>query len=89
MNSYFREKIYNRLRKNMKIIEGNCHIYTGKPDCNGYAVTYMFGKIWKVHRLSTLFFMDLDLDIRIYVRHKCKNRNCFNPTHLIVKIKNN
>lgn len=87
MDSYCRIKIYERVVENMVIGENNCHLWTGNIDDNGYGTTHLFGRIWKVHRLTTLFFRDLKLDAKINVRHKCKNRHCFNPDHLIVKIK--
>lgn len=87
MNPIYRQQILSRLNNNCKITSGNCHIWIGNIHERGYGTTHMFGRIWKVHRLATIFFSDLELETKIYVKHKCKNRSCFNPDHLDISIK--
>jgi hypothetical protein len=61
---------------------GPCWIYRdGKPDSNGYARAWAFGKTRYVHRVAYELLVGpipagLDLD------HLCRNRACYNPNHL-------
>lgn len=87
MNSYDRQKVYERLLKHHKNGKGNCYLWTGNIDIRGYGKTHILGKLFYVHSLAVVFFNDWDLNTKMFVQHnKCKNRNCFNPEHLTVRI---
>jgi hypothetical protein len=88
MNGFERSKVLKRLASNHTMDNNGCYIWTKNISSQGYGTTHIFGKIYLVHRLSVLFFQDLELDTNIQVRHKsiCKSRACFNPDHLSFKI---
>ena len=81
----FRERVIKRLTNNHFIDKGGCYIWTGHVECHGYGSTYFDGKIMFVHRLSAFLFLNYNLFSKITVRHRCKNRHCFNPDHLFFK----
>ncbi len=57
----------------------DCLLYTGCRNASGYGVIYNT----YVHRLRwKLEHPEMSIDNTTYVRHKCKNRHCFNIEHL-------
>jgi hypothetical protein len=76
-----------RLIRFRQIDENGCWIWTGKTDPNGYGrINVSIGhhkiKTTKVHRYSLLLFKGIEIPDSQVVRHKCRNRKCFNPDHL-------
>lgn len=65
----------------MDIFE-TCWIWT-KTLHNGYGLTTFNGKVWTVHRLVYILFYG-EVPKGYDVHHKCKNKACYNPTHMKV-----
>jgi len=83
-----RQSILEKLINNRHIDDKTgCWNWTGYT-LNGYGRTSLFlhGK-WKtcsVHRLSAVNFLSFDNDSKLFVMHRCDNRKCFNPDHLMI-----
>jgi hypothetical protein len=61
---------------------GECWLWTGSCNNNGYGRFGFEGKIWHCHRFS-YFLANGELPTPpLLVRHKCRSRNCVNPEHL-------
>jgi hypothetical protein len=86
VDGFFRAKVIKRLIKYRTIDhKTKCWNWTKTINSKGYAVTHILGRIRMVARLSAVIFMNLELDDDISVLHKCDNKVCFNPDHLILK----
>lgn len=60
---------------------GDCLLWTGSLNSNGYAQFTIFGKNNRAHRLS---YMERNgpIDIDMVIDHTCVNASCVNPDHL-------
>ncbi len=61
---------------------GDCWLWTGKKDKDGYGIAQRDGKEIKAHRLSWLITHG-QLNPQLCVRHNCDNPPCVRPDHLI------
>lgn len=59
---------------------GDCWSYHRK-DPDGYGLLSVFGKSYRLHRLSYQFFNG-PLQEDEWALHKCNHPNCWNPSHL-------
>lgn len=85
MDGFLRAKIIKRLIKYRRIDhKTKCWNWTGTINNNGYAVTHIIGRLRMVARLSAIIFKELEFNDSVIVRHKCENKKCFNPDHIIV-----
>lgn len=60
---------------------GDCLLWTGSLNSNGYGQFTIFGKNNRAHRLS---YMEKNgpIDIDMVIDHTCVNASCVNPDHL-------
>lgn len=65
------------------IKEGDCHLWQGPLDRDGYGTFYFRRKNRRAHRVAW-FFTFGDIKKGFVVNHICKKRNCVNPQHLQV-----
>src|SRR3954453_18205992 len=76
MHKYTPESFLSRTRR-----EGECLVWTGPRNANGYGSTSYQGKRILVHRVAYVFvFGELPVDTEI--DHICRNRACIEPDHL-------
>lgn len=70
-------------------IKGNCWVWTGSKDKDGYGQVSLNNKTHLAHRISYELFNDT-IPNGLTIDHLCKNTSCVNPDHLeIVTIKEN
>lgn len=63
--------------------DGDCLVWPGPCDSNGYGLIRWEGMKVRVHRLVAHLVHGLDLaDTYQYARHECDNPPCFNPDHI-------
>ena len=60
---------------------GDCWIWTGFCDKDGYGTQWYEGKKYYAHRLSYILTIG-PIPAGYEVHHTCKNRPCVNPFHL-------
>lgn len=81
------KQIWQRLLKKSERQTNGCLYWIGSIS-NGYGQTSIQGKPIAVHRLSCMIKMNVkELDkkqdnVRLFVRHLCNNKLCFEQTHL-------
>lgn len=61
--------------------EGECVLWTGQTDRDGYGVFYLRRKNRRTHRVA-YFHSFGDIPKGCVVHHTCQTRNCVNPAHL-------
>lgn len=59
-----------------------CWHWEGSKNGDGYGHFRMGGRIEKAHRASYIFYVG-EIPRTLMIRHKCNNRFCVNPDHLI------
>jgi len=60
--------------------EGDCIIWTGPRDSEGYGRIKLRGQVWLVHRLIHEILLG-HVPTDLVVHHGCENRLCCNPEH--------
>lgn len=87
VHGFYRDKLIKRLIKKREILANGCWIWKGNVGNHGYGTTHFDGSIRLVHRLSAVIFMGIEIDSKKLVCHieTCKDKRCFNPSHLILK----
>lgn len=78
--------IENKLFSHRKITDSGCWLWTGFIEKHGYGRTTIKGLRDLVHRFSAFTYLDYDLGCSLIILHKveCKNKHCFNPSHLYI-----
>ena len=69
-----------RFRKKVST-DGECHLWKGKPDKDGYGVILCKKSLYRSHRIA-YFIFNGNMDTDLVIDHMCKNRLCCNPMHL-------
>lgn len=75
------KRAVKRLLKYSKKV-GNCIIWTGQINWNGYGYIRYKKKMQRVHRLSYLLMGKKSLTPGLVLDHLCRNRLCINSDHL-------
>lgn len=78
------QKYIDKLWSNVKILSDNeCWEWQGRVDNKQYGIMYVKKQAMKTHRIS--YFLTNPFDNQnLIVRHKCNNKKCCNPNHLIL-----
>lgn len=71
-------------KPNLDIIQGNCDIWQGCKDINGYGMVNVCGCTFKTHRLAFEIYFNCCIRDEIHVRHLCGNRLCVAKEHLAI-----
>jgi len=88
MNKNLPQKDWDRFRKNLKA-EGDCLIWQGRTDKDGYGTFYFYRKNRRAHRVAYYAAFG-DIPKGMVINHTCRNRACQNPQHLqIVTVREN
>jgi len=61
--------------------EGDCHLWTGHLDKDGYGSFYFRRKNRRAHRVGW-YLTHGEIPKGMFVNHKCGNRHCVNAQHL-------
>jgi hypothetical protein len=73
---------------NIRVTESGCHTWTGNIDTHGYATFYTGDPgrpTVKAHRFIYEHTHGVVLDPWSAVRHRCGNKVCCNPAHLVIR----
>lgn len=63
---------------------GNCWLWTGCKDENGYGRPNKYGLKTRIHRFSYELYFGPVLVDDLIVRHQCDTPACVNPSHLVL-----
>ncbi len=66
------------------VTEGECLVWTGGRDEDGYGLIWDRGKYTKAHRLALEIRIGRPLAAGEHSLHRCDNPPCFRPSHLFV-----
>lgn len=64
------------------IKDGECWLWTGPKDRDGYGQHYLDGKVRVAHR-SVYILLRGEIPENNHLHHTCKNKACVNPEHLM------
>lgn len=64
------------------VVDGDCHVWQGLLDVNGYAITSWHGRRHRVHRLAWEWANGCPIPSGTEPDHVCRRRACINPVHL-------
>jgi hypothetical protein len=70
------EQIYCKIKK-----RGDCWVWTGNPDHEGYATVVIKGRRRKLHRVVYALLKG-DIPPGMHLHHKCRVKVCVRPSHL-------
>lgn len=73
----FEERFWSRVYK------GDCWIWQGSRDGDGYGTVYFRGSAQLVHRVSWILLKG-EIPDGLFVLHRCDNPPCLNPDHLFL-----
>ncbi len=62
-------------------VSGNCWLWTGPLDRDGYGTFYFRGASRRAHRVAW-YSVHGEVPNDFVVNHTCRNRSCVNPQHL-------
>lgn len=74
------KKVETRFKSFIKIV-GNCNIWQGFLDKDGYGTFYFFKRSRRAHRFA-YYMANGDIPPGMVVDHICRKRSCVNPEHL-------
>jgi hypothetical protein len=80
---FTREMLWENLKNSAVRNEEGCLLFQGPLDVHGYGVTTLENETMSTHRASYIINVD-EVPTGLVVRHGCRNRNCFEPSHLKV-----
>lgn len=60
---------------------GDCHLWQGPLDKDGYGTFYFRRKNRRAHRVAW-YLLHGEVGSEMVINHTCRNRNCVNPQHL-------
>ena len=63
------------------VIEGECWLWQGPLDRDGYGTFYLRGAARRAHRVAW-FMINGEIPAGYVVNHTCRRRHCVNPQHL-------
>ncbi len=79
-DAYYKLAERNLLKNSYK--EGNCRLWTGSLDDDGYGKSQIGGNTYGAHKVAMIVSMKSEIDKNLKVRHKCRNKNCIEIAHL-------
>jgi len=59
-----------------------CWLWTGMRKNYGYGVVRICGRLYRVHRLAAMLWLDFDYFSEELIIHSCDVTNCINPSHI-------
>ncbi len=83
MSPELAEKVRMRLRQK-SVVNGNCLLWTGGINSNGYGVMSICNRSVSVHKAAYEAYIG-DIPDGAWVGHTCEYRQCVNPGHLYLR----
>lgn len=76
-------KIFRRIKERIKISKYGCWEWQGARNTNGYGKISINDKIVSVHK-AMLESIGKKIKTKQVIMHRCDNRCCCNPQHLVL-----